>query len=246
MPIKVLVNGARGKMGSEVVKAVTNDAELTLVAEGDEHTILLELIKLHQPQVVVDFTNPNAVFSNALTIIEAGKHPVIGTTGLTEAQMDELKARAKKNGIGGIIAPNFAIGVILMMQFAREAARYFPHAEIIELHHDKKLDAPSGTAIKTAQMMVENRTESPENLLNTTEKQNLEGSRGAIYQGIPIHAVRLPGLVAHQMILFGAEGEVLTLKHDAMDRKCFMAGVLLACKKVVTLNELVYGLEQIL
>lgn len=241
MNIRVLVNGAHGKMGSEVVKALQNNPEFKLVGEGDHHTKLSELIQSTDPQVVVDFTNPNAVFENTKTILEAGKHPVIGTTGLSETQIETLKKQAQK--IGGIIAPNFAIGVILMMQFAREAARYFPHAEIIELHHDTKLDAPSGTAIKTAQMMIENRTPCP---AGKTEKENLPGSRGADYQGIPIHAVRLPGLIGHQMILFGGEGEVLTLKHDAMDRKCFMAGVLLACRKVMTLDKLVYGLEHLL
>lgn len=243
MTIKVLVNGALGKMGLETVKAVENDPELTLVAQGGKNHNLQQLIEDTQPEVVIDFTAPEVAFANTLTIIEAGKHPVIGTTGFSEAQIDEIKTLCKQKNIGGIIAPNFAIGVILMMQFASQAIRYFPNVEIIELHHDAKRDAPSGTAIKTAQMMVKNRTKSQS---AQTVKETLPGSRGANYQEIPIHAVRLPGLIAHQMVLFGGEGELLTIKHDTTDRKCFMAGVLLACKKVVQLNELVYGLEQLI
>jgi 4-hydroxy-tetrahydrodipicolinate reductase len=240
MTIKILVNGAAGKMGVETVKAVEKDAQLELVAKGDKNSNLKQLIQTSSPDVVVDFTTPAAAFLNAVTIIEAGKHPVIGTTGFSESQISELKTLCKERQLGGIIAPNFAIGVILMMRFASEAIRYFPNAEIIELHHDTKLDAPSGTAIKTAQMIAQNRTGSS---IKNTSTENITSGRGTTYQGIPIHAIRLPGLVAHQMVMFGGQGEVLTIKHDATDRKCFMAGVLLACKKVVHLNELVYGLE---
>jgi 4-hydroxy-tetrahydrodipicolinate reductase len=243
MTISILINGAFGKMGLETVKAVEQDASLTLVGQIGRGSKLAQVIMETQPEVVIDFTTPEAVFDNALTIIEAGKHPVIGTTGLSNAQIDTLKARCAEKKLGGIIAPNFAIGVILMMKFASEAIRYFPQAEIIELHHDAKRDTPSGTAIKTAQMMAKNR----DNLSDPKAvKETILHSRGAQCEGIPIHAVRLPGLVAHEMILFGGQGEVLTIKHDAMDRKCFMAGVLLACKKVVTLNELIYGLEHLL
>lgn len=243
MTIKVLVNGAFGKMGVETVKAVENDPELTLVAKSGRENDLKQLIQDTQPEVVIDFTTADTAFLNTLAIIEAGKHPVIGTTGFSEAQIDQLKMLCREKGLGGIIAPNFAIGVILMMQFASEAIRYFPHAEIIELHHDTKRDAPSGTAIKTAQMMVKNREKDP---VAKPFKENLAGSRGADYQGIPVHAIRLPGLIAQQMVILGGEGELLTIKHDTTDRKCFMAGVLLACKKVMNLNELVYGLEQLL
>lgn len=243
MAIKILVNGAAGKMGIEAVKAIENDAELTLVAKGSRETNLKELIQTTLPNVVVDFTTPTVAFSNALTIIEAGKHAVIGTTGFSEDQIAELKTLCQTRKLGAIIAPNFAIGVILMMRFASEAIRYFPTAEIIELHHDAKLDAPSGTAIKTAQMMTENRVATSRKNATT---ESTSPSRGANYQGIPIHAVRLPGLVAHQMVMFGGQGEVLTIKHDAMDRKCFMAGVLLACKQVIHLHELIYGLEHLL
>lgn len=243
MTISVLINGAFGKMGTETVKAIENDPELMLVGKAGKDANLHQFIQETQPQVVIDFTTPAAVFSNALTIIEAGKSPVIGTTGLSDAQIAELTALCREKKIGGLIAPNFAIGVILMMRFASEAIRYFPHAEIIELHHDTKLDAPSGTAIKTAKMMAKERLTFP---LKKSVKENLPGSQGAEYEGIPIHAVRLPGLLAHEMVLFGGAGEVLTIKHDSMDRKCFMAGVLLACKKVISLTELVYGLEYLL
>lgn len=243
MTIKVLVNGAFGKMGVETVKAVENDAGFTLVGKGGREHDLKQLIEDVQPDVVIDFTSADTAFSNTLTIIEAGKHPVIGTTGFSEMQIDQLKALCQQKKMGGIVAPNFAIGVILMMQFASTAIRYFPHAEIIELHHDMKLDAPSGTAIKTAQMMVKNRAEP---LVKKPIKETLPGSRGADYQDIPIHAIRLPGAVGHQMVMFGSEGELLTIKHDATDRKCFMAGILLACKKVMDLNELVYGLEHLI
>ena len=245
MAIKILVNGALGKMGSETVKAVEKDPELKLVAKGDKDTNLEQLIETTQPDVVVDFTTPMTAFSNALTIIKAGKHPVIGTTGLSETQISDLKILCEQQRLGAIVAPNFAIGVILMMRFAAEAIRYFPHAEIIELHHDAKLDAPSGTAIKTAQMMAKNRNI---NVIKNLTKENAMNnhSRGKNYDDIPVHAVRLPGLLAHQMVIFGGQGEILTLKHDTTDRKCFMGGVLLACKKVLHLHELIYGLEHLL
>lgn len=243
MKINILINGAFGKMGIETVKAVENDSELVLVGKGGRENDLKQLIETTQPDVVIDFTAPDVAFANTLTIIEAGKHPVIGTTGFSEQQIEQLGTLCQQKKIGAIIAPNFAIGVILMMRFASQAIRYFPHAEIIESHHDTKLDAPSGTAIKTAQMMLQNREE---HLAKKSLKETLAGSRGADYQGIAIHAVRLPGLLGHQMVMFGGTGELLTIKHDTTDRKCFMAGILLACKKVMDLNELVYGLEHLI
>lgn len=243
MTIHILVNGAFGKMGAMTVQAIEHDSELTLVGKSGKKTHLAELIQTTQPDVVVDFTAPDVAFHNACTIIEAGKRAVIGTTGFTLDEIDQLKTRCAEQQLGSIIAPNFAIGVILLMRFAKEASRYFPQAEIIEFHHDAKLDAPSGTALKTAEMMAENRVTCPE---KKPVKENFQGSRGANYQGIPIHAIRLPSLVAHQAVLFGGTGEVLTLKHDAMDRQCFMPGVVLACKKVMQLNQLIYGLENLL
>jgi 4-hydroxy-tetrahydrodipicolinate reductase len=243
MTISVLVNGASGKMGAETVRAVEADPELLLVGQAYRGSVLSEVIQQTQPEVVIDFTTPESVFSNALTIIEANKHPIIGTTGLSPDQIQELTTLCQQKKLGGLIAPNFAIGVILMMRFASEAIRYFPHTEIIELHHDAKKDSPSGTAIKTAQMMAKNRPEIP---AKQTTKETIPHSQGAQCEGISIHSVRLPGLVAHEAILFGGPGEILTIKHDAMDRKCFMTGVLLACKKVTALNKLVYGLENLL
>lgn len=243
MPITILVNGASGKMGSETVRTLEENADFTLVGKAHRDNDLEQMINDTQPEVVIDFTTPEVVFSNAKIIINAGKHPVIGTTGLSDGQIQELISLCHQKKLGGIIAPNFAIGVILMMKFASEAIQYFPHTEIIELHHDTKKDTPSGTAIKTAKMMAKNRKEIP---LKKTMKETLLHSQGAECEGIPIHSVRLPGLIAHEAIMFGGQGELLTIKHDTMDRKCFMAGVLLACKKVMKLNELVYGLEHLL
>jgi 4-hydroxy-tetrahydrodipicolinate reductase len=169
---------------------------------------------------------------------------VVGTTGFTEEQIAELTGRSKEKHLGGLIAPNFAIGAVLMMEFAQKAAQYFPDVEIIELHHEHKLDAPSGTAIKTAEMISEVRQEKIQG--QPDEVESIPGARGANYQGMRIHSVRLPGLIAHQQVQFGSTGEGLTIRHDSYDRSSFMTGVALACRKVMTLNELIYGLEKLL
>ncbi len=226
MPIRVLVNGANGKMGQEVVKAIQQDKELNLAGTAGKNDNLAEKIKSTQAQVVVDFTVAGSGFKNTQTIIEAGAHPVIGTTGFSLEQIDALQKIAATKKLGGIVAPNFSPGAVLMMQFSETAARYFPHVEIIEMHHDGKKDAPSGTSRKTADMIAD--------VLNKKSS------------AIPIHSVRLPGLVAHQLVVFGGHGETLTIRHDSVNRECFMPGVILACKKVVLLKELVYGLEKIL
>jgi 4-hydroxy-tetrahydrodipicolinate reductase len=241
--IKVLVNGAKGRMGQETVRAVQQEDGLELVGEADLGEDFRAIIISNGAEVVVDFTSPTAVFSNTKTIIEAGAHPVIGTTGLSHEEIAELKALCLQKRLGGIVAPNFAVGAVLMMRFCKEAARYFPHAEIIELHHDGKLDAPSGTAIKTADMIAEARPLTPQ---PRDEKEILVGARGATCTGIHIHSVRLPGLIAHQEVIFGGKGQILTIRHDSFDRESFMPGVCLACKRVVDLQELVYGLENIL
>lgn len=243
MTIRILVNGAQGKMGQEVVAAVNKDPELKLVGQAGKTDDLSQLIKETKAEVVVDFTTPRAVYENALAILAAGVHPVIGTTGLAAEQISELKERCAAQKTGGIIAPNFSIGAVLMMQFAQTAARYYSAVEIIEFHHQGKQDAPSGTAIKTAEMInaaCENQF-TPKPLHET-----IAGSRGALKNGIPIHAVRLPGFVASQEVLFGGLGETLTIRHNTIHREAFMAGVLLACKKVVKLDKLIYGLENIL
>ncbi|MFH1618165.1 MAG: 4-hydroxy-tetrahydrodipicolinate reductase [Candidatus Margulisiibacteriota bacterium] len=223
--IRVIVNGAKGKMGQTTVAAVKAAEGLELVAECDLGDDLARLIKSKNAEVVVDFTQPDAAMKNAKIIITSGAHAVMGTTGLTEKDQQQIEKLCKENKVNCLIAPNFAIGAVLMMQFAREAAKHMHKAEIIELHHDKKLDKPSGTAIKTGLMMKESMGEGAE---------------------IPIHSVRLPGLVAHQEVIFGGVGQTLTIRHDSISRESFMPGVVLAIRKVMGLKGLVYGLEKVL
>lgn len=241
--IRVLINGSRGRMGQESVKAVSEDPELDLVAQTDLGDNLSDTIKQSLAQVVVDFTTAAVVMENAAAIIESGAKPVIGTSGLLPEQVSQLQALCEKNNNGGVIAPNFAIGAVLMMKYAQDAAKYFPNAEVIELHHDRKADAPSGTAIKTANLLAESRKSVPEKI---DEKEILPGARGAEAQDIRIHSVRLPGMVAHQEVIFGGQSQTLKIRHDSIHRDSFMPGVCLACKKVMHLNELVYGLEHLL
>lgn len=242
-PISVLINGAFGKMGQEAVQAIQAADDLQLVGQvGAGDDLKTHLLAAH-PQVAIDFTTPHVVYDNILTLIECNVHPIIGTTGLTDNQIDHLKNACKAKNLGGIIAPNFSIAAMLMMHYAKDCIRHLPYAEIIELHHDKKQDAPSGTAIKTAELMNEARAKVDP---LPRGKEMLAGARGANKNGIPIHSVRLPGLLAHQEIIFGNEGETLTFRHDTISRKAFMPGVLLACRKVVFLKELIYGLEHLL
>ncbi|MDI6731190.1 MAG: 4-hydroxy-tetrahydrodipicolinate reductase [Candidatus Margulisbacteria bacterium] len=217
--IKVLVNGANGKMGSETVKAVLNAADLDLVGRADIHDDLAALIRETKAEVVVDFTHPASVIKNIKTILSNKAHAVIGTTGIAPKDLIEIKKLCQKNKVNCLIAPNFAIGAVLMMKFAEEAAQYLPKAEIIELHHDGKVDKPSGTALKTAEMM---------------------GGK------IPIHSVRLPGLVAHQEVILGGVGQTLTIRHDSISRESFMPGVILAIRKAAGIKGLVLGLENLL
>lgn len=194
--------------------------------------------------VLVDFTTPAVVKPNALQALELGIRPVIGTTGMTTNDLQQLDDLARSHGLGLLVAPNFAIGAILLMQFAQHAAKYFAHAEIIELHHNQKADAPSGTAIKTAEMMLDAREAF--GVDNASETEKLKGARGADEGGIRIHSVRLPGLVAHQEVLFGGLGQTLTLRHDSLSRESFMPGVMLAIRKAPGWQGLVYGLEHVL
>jgi 4-hydroxy-tetrahydrodipicolinate reductase len=244
MTIRVLINGAHGKMGRECVKAIENDAALQLVAAIGRADDLAAMLQQSQAQVAIDLTAPHAVYENALAIIAAGVHPVIGTTGLTPAQIANLEQRCAQKKLGGVIAPNFSIGAILMMRFAAQAAKYLPDVEIIELHHPAKLDSPSGTALKTADIIAEARTAAPQQL--PVARETIPGARGAFRHGVPIHAVRLPGLVACQEVLFGGLGETLRISHHTIHREAFVPGVLLACKKVVELDRLLYGLEHLL
>lgn len=242
--IRVLVNGAEGRMGQEVVKSVTAAADLELVDQTDLGDDLIARINASQAQAVVDFTTAAAAFENTRKILEAGVHPIVGTSGLLAEQVVKLQQLAQDKGIGGLIAPNFAIGAVLLMKYAQEAARYLPDVEVIELHHNRKADAPSGTAVKTAQLIAEARKEIPKALVE--EKELFEGARGSEVHGVRVHSLRLPGLVAHQEVIFGGTGETLTIRHDSIHRESFMPGVCLACRKVIGTQQLFYGLEHLL
>ena len=250
--IKVLVNGAMGKMGKEVINAVNECEQTTLACAvdimGDGITILKDLksaIESTKPDVVVDFTQPSAIFENAKTCLNSKISVVIGTTGLSEMQINELQRLSKETGAGCFIAPNFSTGAVLMMKFAKLAAAYFNNAEIIELHHNQKKDAPSGTAIKTAQLMAE--ANSCFTLGNCPETETIKGARGAdANANIHIHSVRMPGFMASQEVIFGAMGQTLKIRHDSTDRKCYMPGVLLAIKYVVQTRPFIYGLDKIM
>ncbi|MGB0296580.1 MAG: 4-hydroxy-tetrahydrodipicolinate reductase [bacterium] len=242
--IRVLVNGAKGRMGQEVVKAVTAASDLELVDQTDLGDDLIARIKASQAQAVVDFTTAAVAFENTRKILEAGVHPVVGTSGLLAEQVAELQQLAGDMDIGGLIAPNFAIGAVLLMKYAQDAAKYLPDVEVIELHHNRKADAPSGTAVKTAQLIAEARQEIPKVLVE--EKELFEGARGSEVHGVRVHSLRLPGLVAHQEVIFGGTGETLTIRHDSIHRESFMPGVCLACRKVIGTQQLFYGLEHLL
>lgn len=243
MNVKVLVNGAAGKMGQPTVRALRSSADFTLVGELGRADDLASAITSSGAEVVVDFTHAGVVADNLAIIIEAGARPVIGTSGLTDKALAQFRDLCNRLKRGAIIAPNFSLGAVLLMRYAAAIARYLPEVEIIEYHHQQKLDAPSATALKTAAMIAAARQTSPQAM---RDHETIPGARGARYQDIPIHAVRLPGLVAHQTVLFGGDAETLTLRHDSLSRECFMPGVLLACRRVMTLNQLVYGLENLL
>ena len=261
--IRIVVNGAGGKMGREVVKAVAADPELELAGaadpshKGEDAGILAgterngvtvggslqTVLEETHPQVVVDFTSPSVIFDNAAAVMEKGLSMVIGTTGLTEKQRTLLQEISSRTGANALIAPNFSLGAVLMMEAAEKISAYLPNAEIIELHHNHKYDAPSGTSRLTAEKMGAARKQEP---CEDRTAESIPGARGAVVEGIRIHSVRLPGYVAHQEVLFGGEGEILTIRHDSLDRKSFMPGVVLACKKVLTVPGVTYGLENYL
>lgn len=244
MTIKVLVNGAFGKMGVISAKSLDESPDFELVGQTGREYNLIEAIKDSKAEVVVDFTHPRDVYQNALDIIEAGACPVIGTTGLKPEQVKTLQEKCAALKRGGIIAPNFSLSAVLMMKYAAEIAKYMPDVEIVEYHHDKKADSPSGTALRSADLIAAARTERDKPAQENIE--NVAGARGAMHKGIPIHAIRLPGFLAHEEIIFGAPGETLTLRHDSMDRGCFMPGVKIACQKVINLDTLIVGLENVL
>lgn len=262
--INIVVAGFKGKMGLTATQMVIKNDKFTLVGVLDPHASEKnlneisefsttdvrvfqdkeELVKEIQADVWIDFTIPAVAFQNTCFALEHGIRPVVGTTGFAESEVKKVQELAKEKNVGGLIAPNFAIGAVLMMEFAAKAAKYFPDVEITEMHHDNKLDAPSGTAIKTAEMIFAERGYHLQG--NPEEKETIKGARGADYEGIKIHSVRLPGLVAHQQVQFGSVGEGLLIRHDSFERSSFMTGVALGCEKVMTLNELAYGLENIL
>jgi 4-hydroxy-tetrahydrodipicolinate reductase len=258
--IRVLVAGAAGRMGSEVVRAVTAADGMEVVSAvdpgasgatvdaGNGRSVtctsdLAAAIADTSPDVMVDFTRPDVVEGNLRIALPAGVDCVVGTTGLSEERLAQLAAEATA-GTCLFFAPNFAVGAVLMMQFAEKAARFMPHVEVTELHHDRKLDAPSGTAIRTARMIAAARREVPEAPGRETELEGMEGARGALVDGVSVHSIRLPGLVAHQEVIFGGQGQTLTIRHDSIDRTSFMPGVVLACREVGSQEGLVVGLEK--
>lgn len=242
--IKVIVNGARGRMGQEVVQAVKAEQDLELVKEADLGDDVGAAIRSLRADVVVDFTQPECAAANTEKILRAGARPVVGTTGFKPEEIASLTDLSRQLSLGGLIAPNFAIGAVLLMKFAAEAARYLPAVEVIELHHDQKLDAPSGTALKTVELI--RKSQPTEFQAHPREKETIPGSRGGRYLGVPVHSIRLPGYVAHEEVLFGGPGQVLSLRHDSISRTSFMPGVVLAVRKVMGLRQLQYGLETIL
>jgi 4-hydroxy-tetrahydrodipicolinate reductase len=258
--IEVIVTGAAGRMGREVVKAVTAAEGMRVAAAVDPGSAgasiddgaggsvvatadLASALAGPGTRVLVDFTVPSVVEVNVATALAAGVPCVVGTTGVSVERWAELAAGAK-DGACLFVAPNFAIGAVLMMRFAETAARYLPHVEIIELHHDRKLDAPSGTAIRTAALIAASRKEVPS--APGPETETVPGARGALVDDVTIHSVRLPGLVAHQEVLFGGTGQTLSIRHDSIDRTSFMPGVVLAVQQVPDRTGLVVGLEELM
>lgn len=238
-------------MGLEAVAAIQAEPDLQLVAEIERDDNLAEILAVAKPAVLVDFSVPDSIVGSIETALQNGVVPIIGTTGLSPADVTHVRELCRRYKRGALIAPNFAIGALLMMRFARDAARYLPDAEIIEMHHEKKLDAPSGTAAKTAEMIAEGRAGTLPTALPADAVEKITGSRGGLGVGdVPVHSIRLPGFVASQMVIFGGPGQTLTLRHDSIDRKSFMPGVLLAIRHAPILaangGELVYGLENLL
>ena len=244
MTIRVLVNGAFGRMGQLVTKAVAAHPKLELTGQTGREYNLKQAIEDSKADVVVDFTHPDAVYQNTKIIIDAGARPVIGTTGFQPDQIKALQKYAAEAKLGGVIAPNFSMGAVLVMKSAREIAKYIPNMEIIEMHHEAKVDSPSGTAMRAAEMMIESAANHHAPTHETRE--TIPGARGASLENIHIHSIRLPGMLAHLEILFGNQGETVTLRHDSIDRQCYMPGVCIACEKVMGLDRLVYGLEELL
>src|ERR1700752_178013 len=242
--MRVGVLGAKGKVGATMVLAVEAADDLTFTA-GVDAGDPLSLFTDSQTEVVIDFTHPDVVMDNLKFLIDNGIHAVVGTTGFTDKRLSQVEAWLEESRTTAVlIAPNFAIGAVLSMHFAKQAARFFEYAEVIDLHHPQKADAPSGTAARTARLIAEARKGLPPNPDATST--GLEGARGADVDGIPVHSVRLAGLVAHQEVLFGTQGETLTIRHDSLDRTSFVPGVLLAVRKAAERPGLTVGLDALL
>ncbi|MEI6649223.1 MAG: 4-hydroxy-tetrahydrodipicolinate reductase [Actinomycetes bacterium] len=246
MSIKVAVLGAKGRMGTETVNAINMSDDLELVAQidiGDS----LDLLLSSGAQVVVDFTHPDSVMGNVEFAINHGINVVVGTTGFNQSKLAKVhELLAAQPQVGALIAPNFGLGAVLMMQFAAQAAKYFESVEIIELHHPNKVDAPSGTATRTAELISQARASVSKAAMPDATTNSAEGARGTKVGDVPIHSVRLRGLVAHQEVILGETGETLTIRHDSMDRTGYMPGVLLGIRKVVMTPGLTFGLEHFL
>jgi 4-hydroxy-tetrahydrodipicolinate reductase len=260
--VKVLVHGVLGKMGQEVLSAVCRDPELEAVAGVDikrgpkdlllpdgSRSISLSVdlesaLERCRPDVMVDFTNAEAAMPAVRVAVKFGVAIVIGTTGLSTSDLNEIRDLCKKKQVGAVLAPNFAIAAVVMMHLAKISARFFDYAEIIELHHEQKLDAPSGTALVTAKDMVEARGKDFVHV--SAKKESIIGSRGAEFRGVALHSVRMPGLLAHQEVILGAPGQTLKIRLDQINREAFMPGVTLAIKKAAELKEAVFGLDKLL
>lgn len=241
--IKILVNGANGRMGQLACEAIAKQKHLSLVGKAGRGDNLPQMIKSTEANVVVDFTVADSVFENTKTIIDAKAHPVIGTTGLPIEQVKVLQAYAETAGVGGALVPNFSIGAMVLNKLASMAATYFSTIEIVETHHDQKRDAPSGTAVQTAHLLANARKQSPQ---AREEIETLTGARGANFENIHIHALRLPGVMAKQTVYFGGPGETINIEHQVISREAYMPGVILACELAPKLNQLVFGLADLL
>jgi len=257
---KVVVHGITGKMGREVLAAVSRTPGMEVVGgvsrRSQQGSLPLpsgsgaipvssnlgELLRQTRPNVLVDFTNAEACMAAVPVAAGQGVHLVIGTSGLSEANLQEIDRTARENGVGAIVAPNFALGAVLMLHLAKVAAPFFDYVDIIEMHHETKIDAPSGTALATAKLITQGR----QYKRNVPQKETLPGTRGGEYNGVTIHSVRLPGRMAHQNIIFGAAGQTLTISHDAISRECYMPGVIRAIQEVVKFKGLVVGLDKVL
>ena len=260
--IKVLVTGAAGRMGQAVMRGILQDPECTLVSAVDVcltgtdvgellgtdptgiqiESDIAKVISESKPDVMVDFTLPDTARFNIITALKNGVYPIVGTTGLKDQELEEIFSLCETLNLGAFFAPNFAIGAVLMMQYAKNAAKFLPDVEIIELHHDQKKDSPSGTALRTAELIAQGRALSQKQL----GFEKVAGARGGEYEGINIHSIRLPGFIAHQEVIFGGLGQTLSIRHDSISRESFIPGVLLAVKEAPKMKGVVVGLENLM